>query len=150
MPPKRALTNANADTNDYQSPPPGLRNAQGIEHHHSSMPGHHPETPAGAPVAIATPPRSNIRDENLEITGGHSPVRIQDQTVGAASTIRLPETGDANGMICTMATTAVVQGSPQAVIEPVAAIGGGARAAYQASQQQRIITCNLNSIPISE
>jgi hypothetical protein len=114
------------------------------------MPGHHQETPDGAPVAITTPPRNNIRDENLAISGAHTPDRIQDRTAGAAITIRHPETGDANGMFSTMATTAAVQGSPQAVMEPVAAIGGGARAAYQASQQQRIITCNLTSIPISE
>jgi hypothetical protein len=150
MPPKRAFTNANADTNDYQSPPPGLRNAQGIEHHHSPMPGHHPETPAGAPVAIATPPRSNIRDENLAVTGAHTPDRIQDRTVGAAIAIRQPATGDANGMPSTMATTAAEQSSPQAVMEPIVAIGGGARAAYQAAHQQRIITCNLTIIPISE
>jgi len=150
MPPKRPLTDANANANDYQSPPPGRRNAQGNEHHHSPMPGHHPETPVGAPVAIATPPRINIRDENLAVTGAHTPDHIQDQTVGAALTIRHPATVDANGMPATMATTAAEQSTPQAVMEPIVAIGGGARAAYQAAHQQRIITCNLTSMPISE
>ena len=68
-------------------------------------------------------------------------------------------------MFPTMAATAETQALPQAVmdpvaeigggaraavIEPVAAIGGGARAAYQASQKQRVVTCNLSSIPLSE
>jgi hypothetical protein len=50
-----------------------------------------------------------------------------------------------------MEPVAAIGGSARAaVIEPVAAIGGGARAAYQASQQQRVVTCNLSSIPLSE
>lgn len=126
MPPKRPLT----DTNSYQSPPPGQRANHGNEHHHSPLPGHHQETPVDAAVAITTPPRNNIRndDENLSPTSGSS----------------LP--GEMNGM----GTTTALQSPPQAEMQPVAVVGGGARAAYQASQQQRIITCNLSNIPLSK
>jgi hypothetical protein len=154
MPPKRPLT----DTNSYQSPPPAHRAAPGNEHHHSPLPGHHQETPVDAAVAITTPPRNNIRNdaENLSPTNGSCP---------SASTV----TGEMNGMATTtamqnpsqaeMQPVAVVGGGaraayqaspPQAEIQPVAVVGGGARAAYQATQQQRIITCNLSNIPLSK
>jgi hypothetical protein len=166
MPPKRPFSNTNAIANDYQSPPPSQRHAHANEHHHSPIPGHHQATPADAPVAIATPPR-NIRngDENLPSSDDHSPNHIHARAAGAAIPISLPAIAGANDMISAIAATAEVQASPQAVIvpvaaiggsaraaviEPVAAIGGGARAAYQASQQQRVVTCNLSSIPLSE
>jgi hypothetical protein len=187
MPPKRPLSNTNANANDYQSPPPGRRNAHENEQHHSPMPGHHQETPVDAPVAIATPPRVHNNNENLAITGAHSPDDDHTQAAGAAIPISHPATADAIDLLSTTAATAEIHAAPPAVpepvppigggaraavmdrigaigggaraaglepvaagFEPVAAIGGGARAAYQTSQQQRVITCNLTNIPLSE
>jgi hypothetical protein len=116
MPPKRPLT----DANSYQSPPPAHRDTQGNEHHHSPIPGHHPETPADAAVSVTTPPRNFVRN------------------------------ADENDETNPMAATRAMQRTPQAEMQPVAVVSGGARAAYQASQQQRIITCNLANIPPSK
>jgi hypothetical protein len=177
MPPKRPLSNTNANANDYQSPPPGRRNN---EQHHSPMPGHHQETPADAPVAIATPPRAHNNDENLAFTGAHSPDDIHTQAASAAIPITHPATANAIDLLATTAPTAEIHATPpavsepvclpigggaraavmdrisaigggvRAVTEPVAGIGGGAREAYQAAQQQRVISCNLANIPLSE
>ena len=114
------------------------------------MPGHHQETPVDAPVAIATPPRVHNNNENLAITGAHSPDDDHTQAAGAAIPISHPATADAIDLLSTTAATAEIHAAPPAVPEPVPPIGGGARAAYQAAHQQRIITCNLTSIPISE
>ena len=131
MPPKRPLS----DTNSYQSPPPGHRAPHGNDHHHSPIPGHHQETPADAAVAITTPPRNNIRnvDANLLPTSG----------------ISLPASA-VTGEIHEVAANTAIQRSPQAEMQPVAVVSGGARAAYQAAQQQRTITCNLANIPPSK
>ena len=148
MPPKRPLS----DSNSYQSPPPGHRNTHnGIDHHHSPLPGHHQETPADAAVATSTPPRTNVRndDENLSPTNVRSPNQIQDRSAGAINGISLPATAVIDEMNSVSAPTAM-QSSPGALMQPVAVVSGGARAAYQASQQQRIITCNLSNIPPSK
>jgi hypothetical protein len=148
MPPKRPLS----DANSYQSPPPGHRNTHnGIDHHHSPLPGHHQETPSDAAVATSTPPRTNVRndDENLSPTNVRSPNQIQDRSAGANNGISLPATTDNAEMLSVTAPTAM-QSSPGALMQPDAVVSGGARAAYQASQQQRIITCNLSSIPPSK
>ncbi len=148
MPPKRPLY----ESNSYQSPPPGHRNTHnGIDHHHSPLPGHHQETPADAAVAASTPPRTNDRndDENHTPTNVCSPNQIQDRAAGASNGISLPATAVNDEMNSVTAPTAL-QSSPGALIQPVAMVSGGARAAYQKSQQQGIITCNLSNIPPSK
>lgn len=147
MPPKRHLH----DSNCYQSPPPGHRNTEdGNDHHHSPIPGHHQEAPADAAVAISTPPRQQVRkdDATLSPNSERSPELMQARAAGAVHGISLPATAVAVEMNSMAAITAM-QSSPQAEMQP-AVVSGGARAAYQASQQQRIITCNLSSIPPSK
>jgi hypothetical protein len=79
-----------------------------------------------------------------------SPNQIQDRSAGAINGISLPATAIIDEMYSVTAPTAVMQSSPGALMQPVAVVSGGARAAYQASQQQRIITCNLSNIPPSK
>lgn len=132
MPPKRPL-----QSNNEMSPPPSQRQAADQEHHLSPMAGHHPDIPANAAMAIISPPR------RLDITNGeenHSPPNSQS---GAGQVART--TDDlANRPISSP------QQNPSAIDTGRSAIAnGGARAAYAAAQQQRIITCNLSNIPTS-
>ena len=146
MPPKRPLSN----TNDYQSPPPGQRPALANEHHLSPIPGHHQETPADAPVSITTPPRNSHRnDENLAPTIGRTPEHNQERIAVEVNPSSRPANAAAAEM-ASMEDSGVMQNSPAVVMEPRAVGGSGARAAYHASQQQRIVTCNLNNIAPSE
>ena len=146
MPPKRPFSN----NNDYHSPPPGHRPTLANEHHLSPIHGHHPETPADAPVAITTPPRSNNRNyENLSPTIGNSPEHIQERGAVEINFSSRPATAAAADVAATEITGAM-QNSPEVAMEPGAVGAGGARAAYHATQQQRIVTCNLNSMSPSE
>lgn len=124
MPPKRVLQ----PHNDDQSPPPAQRPAIALEHHLSPMPGHHPDIPADAAVAISTPPRRHDQNADLQ-----SP----SENISPNGAGPIP----------------AVTPAPQAALasEPAQTIvtNGGARAAYTAAQQQRIITCNLAAIPTS-
>jgi hypothetical protein len=126
MPPKRALPTPT----DEHSPPPTQRPA--IEHHLSPVAGHHPDTPADAAVAISTPPR--MQDQNADIQPPHE---TPSGNIGPNGAGPIP----------------AVSPAPQAAlaIEPAqsTASNGGARAAYAATQQQRVITCNINAIPTS-
>jgi hypothetical protein len=148
MPPKRPLSG----TNDYQSPPPTQRDTHnGNDLHLSPMPGHHQETPADAAMANTTPPRSTVRneDENLSPISARSPHATQTQAGGGIHAIALPAPAATDETNAAAATNAM-QSGPQAVMQPDAVVNGGARAAYQVSQQQRIITCNLANIPPSK
>ncbi len=123
MPSKRAPT-------VEHSPPPTQRPA--IEHHLSPVAGHHPDAPADAAVAISTPPRG--QDQNAVIQPPHETPSGINGPNGAGP---IP----------------AVSPAPQAAlaIEPAqsTASNGGARAAYAVTQQQRVITCNINAIPTS-
>jgi hypothetical protein len=144
MPPKRPLSNHN----DYQSPPPGHRPTLANEHHLSPLPGRLPDTPVDAPVAINTPPRIiDCNSETLTPTIGRSPEHIQETPAVVANPNSRPA---AAAEIAMEAGRPEMQNSAAVAIESGALGGGGARAAYHASQQQRVVTCNLNSIAPSE
>ena len=144
MPPKRPLSNIN----DCQSPPPGQQQTLANDHHLSPIPGRLPETPTDAPVAINTPPRIIERNsENLPPTMGHSPEHIQQRPAAGANHSIQPAVA---AEIHTEAERTAMQNSPVQEMATGALVGGGARAAYHASQQQRVVTCNLNNIAPSE
>ena len=85
--------------------------------------------------------------ENLPPTIGLSPEHIQQRpAVGANNSIQPADAA----AIHTEEERAAMQNSPVQVMDTGALVGGGARAAYHASQQQRVVTCNLNNIALSE
>ena len=135
MPPKRPLpTNI-----DEQSPPPTQRSALAVEHHLSPMAGHHPEIPADAAVAISTPPRRH-----------DLAVDIQPQPVIPSENICPNVAGQRNtAPVANAAATTAPQPSPAMQPASSTATNNGARAAYTVAQQQRVITCNLATIPMS-
>ena len=144
MPPKRSLSNHN----QCHSPPPGQRQTLANDHHLSPIPGRLPEIPTDAPVAINTPPRIIHRtSENLPPTIGLTSEHIQQRpAVGANPSIQPAVAAE----IHTEAERTAMQNSPVQEMDTGALVGGGARAAYHASQQQRVVTCNLNNIAPSE
>ena len=118
-----------ADSHRRPVTPTGAqRPAIALEHHLSPMPGHHPDIPADAAVAISTPPRRHDQNADLQ-----SP----SENISPNGAGPIP----------------AVTPAPQSALatEPAQTIvsNGGARAAYTATQQQRIITCNLAAIPTS-
>jgi hypothetical protein len=135
MPQKRALPSSN---DDY-SPPPAQRQKLAVEHHLSPIAGRHPETPADAAVAISTPPRR--QDETIDNQELH----------GIASENICPNVAGQNDITLHAhpAGSPAQQETPATEPGRSTATNGGARAAYAASQQQRIITCNLTTIPAS-
>lgn len=125
MPPKRQ-----APTNiDDHSPPPAQRLAIAAEHHLSPRAGHQQEIPEDAPVAISTPPRAP-----------HHAIDMQPPLAITA------ENTDPN---MAAQISPAQQGASPMVPATIAATNGGARAAFAAIQQLRVITCNLASIPAS-
>jgi len=144
MPPKRPLSNYN----ECHSPPPGQRQTLANDHHLSPIPGRLPETPTDAPVAINTPPRIIHRtSENLPPTIGLTSEHLQQRpAIGANHSIQPAVAAE----IHTEAERTAMQNSPVQEMDTGALVGGGARAAYHASQQQRVVTCNLSNIAPSE
>lgn len=116
-------------TSDYHSPPPALRPAITLEHHLSPMAGHHPEIPADAAVATSTPPRTLSTTMAMQ-----PPFGIPSENISPNVVVQI----------------APAQQEPPAT-EPaqIAATNGGARAAYANAQQQRIVSCNLTTLPSS-
>lgn len=123
MPPKRQ-----APTDD-QSPPPAQRPAIPVEHHLSPKAGNQQEIPADAAVATSTPPRVSHNTTDMQPPNANPSANI-DPNAAAQN-------------------TSAQQDASAIVPVQVAVTNGGARAAYIATQQLRIITCNLANIPIS-
>jgi hypothetical protein len=131
MPPKRPLQSSNE-----MSPPPSQRQTVDQEHHLSPMAGHHPEIPADAAMAINSPPR-RMDNTNVE---NQSPPNSQS---GAG------QVANSTDDLADRPISSPQQDASATDPSRSAMVNGGARAAYAASQQQRIITCNLSSIPTS-
>ena len=140
MPPKRPTPG------DNMSPPPSQRSASTNDHHHSPIAGHHPEMPDDAAIAAASP--SKHRKENDDPNESNSPDHLHplpNISDGAGQQLQAPidlltvQPAPAAAQAAVLAPNAGAQGA-----------SGGARAAYVASQQQRVTNCNLSLIPPSK
>jgi hypothetical protein len=131
MPPKRPL-----QSNNDMSPPPSQRQTVDQEHHLSPMAGHHPEIPADAAMAINSPPR------RLENTNGENQSPPNSQS-GAGQVARTTDVLADRPISSPQQNESATDPSRSAIVN------GGARAAYAATQQQRVVTCNLSNIPTS-
>ena len=140
MPTKRSLPA------DHAVPPAPQRSAPDTELHLSPVRGHQPDMPMDAGVASAAP-SSPSSSENSMPSPLPSPIRGGHQTGTAsisASTEQTPPPPE------NLATNHEASSLQAVVLQPSIAANGGARAIHQASQQQRVVTCNLSLIPPSE
>lgn len=120
----------------------------GLEHHLSPIAGHHPDMPPDAAVAVASPQSKrtleNQHPRNSLLTGHHTnnTALIDGQmTQGVEADEQQHDS---------QSSTASAEATTQAMTAGQAATSnGGARAAYVASQQQRVTTCNLSLLPPS-
>ncbi len=143
MPPKRPCT-----LTGNLSPPPEQRATTDNEHHHSPLAGHHPDLPADAAVATASPQlkRSKVNEmlilTSINSTPGISP---DDETAQNAKATVQPPIATSDHFINQPSSTAETT-----VLVPNTTAHGGARAAFIAAQQQRTVTCNLSLLPLSK
>ena len=130
MPPKRPL-NDNHSSNQQSPAAP--------DHHLSPAANHHPDMPADAAVASASPhskrTRENQSPEHVPLDADAPPSTPNGQLPPAG-----PESSPSNQSVDADFTPAPA---------PVVAGQGGARDTFHAQQQQRIISCNLSLIPPS-
>jgi hypothetical protein len=131
MPPKRTTLPENL------SPPPSQGSITSMDHHHSPAAGYLPEMPVDAAIASASPQSKRFKENDMP------PI--------PSSPNQSPETpGEQQEPtdLLTSPTTAAVVRAP--VLSPSLSTNGGARAAYIAAQQHRVVTCNLSLIPPSK
>ena len=152
MAPKRPLQSNNDSTppsqrpaiglTDNQSPPPTQRSS--LEHHHSPMAGHHPDMPADAAVAIASPQGRKSNENAMPIT--NQP--CENAAIIVPNGQQPPATAEHPPAHPTSAAAAETESQSSLPVSPAAG-NNGARNAYLASQQNRAVTCNLSLLPPS-
>ena len=142
MPPKRPTPT------DNLSPPPTHRTIIDNEHHHSPLPGHHPDLPADAAVANASPQSKRSKENEMPSLPSilSTPnINPDDTTAQNAVTVQ-----PASAIVDLFTSQPSSTTAATAVLVPNATANGGARAAFIAAQQQRTITCNLSLLPLSK
>ena len=139
MPPKRPLFT------DNLSPPPTQQITAGHDHHLSPAAGHQPDMPADAAVASASPQSKKTR-ENHNPNVAQSP---DGATIGAVAPPITPNGQPPPAGPELSPSDQSGDSFDSSAPDQIVAGQGGAREAFLASQQQRVITCNLTLIPPS-
>ena len=141
MPPKRPTPT------DNLSPPPTHRTVNDNEHHHSPLPGHHPDLPVDAAVANTSPQSKRSKENDMSSLPSimSTPEINPDDAIAQNAVTTQPELA-----IVDLTSQPSPSTSATAILMPNATTNGGARAAFIAAQQQRTITCNLSLLPLSK